>query len=322
MDRNTGIKVYLVATVFALTTGLSFLAAKTTLVYAAPLEALFFRFAAAFLFALFVIAVKGGMKNFKGKRLGPLLIPALLYAGGFFGFQFFGLLYASSVEAGIIMAVQPAITMIVAELAIKEKPSLSQRLCVAAAILAAAFLSAYGSVGGAEMDFRGILLIFLSALSMAGNVVYIRWISRDYSPMAVSFVSCAFGFLLYTAVILISGGMKGTLGHTFGLIAEPKFLGAILFLGIGCTMLTTLMNSYLMIYLEAIKVSVMGCAGTIITLLTGHFVLGEALTGVQIAGSVVILAAIVGTNYFGGPAQKNRLEKEPADKEREKEEGR
>lgn len=298
MDRNTGIKVYLAAVIGAVTTGFSFLGAKTALAWGSPLEALFFRFAAGFLFAAVLVCTKTVKTDFRGKRPGPLLIPALLYAGGFFGFQFFGLLYASSVEAGIIMAVQPAITMILAELTIKEKPNAAQRICVVVAILAAAFISAYGS-GEVEADIRGIILISLSALSMAGNVVYIRWIRNDYNPAEISFVSCALGFIIYTAVIIVQGGMNGTLGETFGLLKNPEFVTAILYLGVACTMLTTLINSYLMKYLEAVKVSVFGCAGTIITLMAGHFILGEELGAVRVLCSGVILAAVIGTNYFG-----------------------
>lgn len=299
MDRNTGIKVYSIATIFAITTGFSFLAAKEALKYATPLESLFFRFFVAFIMALILVAFKIVKTDFKGKKLGPLLIPALLYSGGFFGFQFFGLIYASSVEAGIIMAAQPAITMILAELAIKEKPNLAQRTCVIGAILAAAFISAYGSGGIETVDLRGVILIFLSAVSMAANVVFIRWIRNDYSPAEISFVSCSIGFAIYAAVVLVYGGITGTLSSTFSHVTEPGFVIAVLYLGIACTMLTTLLNSYMMIYLEAVKVSVFGCAGTVITLLAGFFILHESISLLQIICSVIILAAIVGTNYFG-----------------------
>lgn len=298
MDRNRGIKVYFVAVVSAVTIGFSFLAAKTALFYGSALEALFYRFVVGFLFAAVLLAFRVVKTDLRNKRLGPLLIPALLYSGGFFGFQFFGLMYTSSVEAGIIMAVQPAITMVMAELTIKEKPNNLQRLCVALAILAAAFISAYGS-GRVEVDFRGVILIFLSALSMAANVVYIRWKRNEYTPSEMSLASCAVGFIIYTTVILIHGGINSSIGETLALIKNPGFVIAVLYLGIACTMLTTLMNSYLMRYLEAVKVSVFSCSGTIITLLAGCFILNEEIGILQILCSCVIIAAVIGTNYFG-----------------------
>ncbi|MBQ4339940.1 MAG: DMT family transporter, partial [Firmicutes bacterium] len=222
-----------------------------------------------------------------------------LYSGGFFGFQFFGLLYASSVEAGIIMAAQPALTMILAELAIKEKPTKGQRVCVFAAILAAAFISAYGSGGVDTVDIRGIALILLSTLSLSANVVYIRWIRNDYTPAEVSFVSCLTGFVIYTIAVVIYGGMNGGLAPVFDNLKEPGFVIAVLYLGVACTMLTTLMNSYVMKYLEAVKGSVIGCIGTVITLLAGAIILDEELGIMQIVCSVIILLSVIGTNYLG-----------------------
>lgn len=302
MDRRTGIKVYTVAVISAMTIGLSFLFVKISLNYASPLQALFFRFLIAFLFAL-ILAVTGIMKvDLRGKKLLPVLAPALLYSAGFFGFQFFGMLYASSVEAGIIMAAQPAITMVVAELTIREKPTKIQRFCVLVAILAAAFISVYGSGSVDTVDPRGVILIFMSALSMAANVVFIRWIREDYTPAEVSFLSCAVGFGIYTAVILVWGILSGSLGETFALVKQPGFLGAMLYLGIGCTTLTTLMNSYVMRHLEAVKASVTSCIGTVVTLLAGVLILKESLGVLQVLCCVLILLAVVGTNYFG---QKN-----------------
>ena len=299
MDRRTGLKVYTVAVLAALTTGLSFLFVKISLGYASPLQALFYRFSIAFLFVLILMAVGAVKVDLKNKKLLPVLAPALLYSAGFFGFQFFGMLYASSVEAGIIMAAQPAITMVVAELTIKEKPTKIQRFFVLVAILAAAFISAYGSGGVESVDLRGVILIALSAISMAANVVFIRWIRSDYSPAELSFLSCGVGFLIYTVVILVWGVVSGNLGETFGLVQEPAFLGAMLYLGIGCTSLTTLMNSYVVKHLEAVKASVTSCIGTVVTLMAGVLILKESLSLMQVLCAVLILLAVVGTNYFG-----------------------
>ncbi len=321
----------MVAVIFAVTTGFSFLAAKYSLRSGDPIDALFFRFAIGFAFALIII---GGMKLRKKtserwagstieaeqegcektsqsagegsldtctpsknkKSKWGILIPALLYSCGFFGFQFFGLLYASSIEAGIIMACQPAITMVVAELAIKEKSTGFQRVCVAAAILSAIFISVLGSGGIGNIDLRGVILIFLSALSMAGNVVFVRWKRGEYKPTEISLASCAMGFAVYTTAVVVRGIMTGNLMEVLGLVTVPSFIISTAYLGIACTMLTTLMNSYLMVYLEAVKTSVFGCAGTVITLIAGHYILGESLTLVQVVFSEIILLAIIGTN--------------------------
>lgn len=300
MDRRTAIRVYIIACINTAAIGFSYLAAKVSLRSGSPVEALFYRFAIAFAFSLvilYIIRKRSAKPLEKRKRKWGLLIPAALYAGGFFGFQFFGLLYASSVEAGIIMAAQPALTMLIAEFAIKEKPTLVQRLCILAAIVSAAFISAYGTAGSDGVDVRGVVLIFLSALCMSANVVFIRWKRGEYTPVEISFASCGLGFVVYTAAVVIRGLVYGSLGETFMLVTEPSFLLSTAYLGMACTMLTTLMNSFLMIYLEAIKVSVFSSAGTVITLLSGYFILNEDLSPVKLVCAAVILTCVVVINY-------------------------
>ncbi|GEM_PF-1394833 len=307
MDGNTGIKVYSAAIICTAITGCSYLGAKISMMYGSVLDALFFRFMIAFIFALLLIAFKAVKIDLKNKKTAPLLVPAVLYAVGFFGFQFLGLQYASSVEAGIIMAAQPALTLILAELLIKEKTGVIQRICVLSAIVAAAFISVYGKGGIESVSIKGCVLILLSALSMSANIVAIRRLRNEYTPVEISFVSCGLGFTVYTIAVLISGGLTGTLANTFSLIKEPGFMAAVLYLGIGCTMVSTLLNSYTTRYLEAVKVSIFGCAGTVITLTTGALILREELSVMQVICSVIILAAVFGTNYSG---RKNTKRKE------------
>lgn len=299
MDRNTALKVYTVAVLNTVTISFSYLGVKTALRYAGPLESLFFRFAIGFLFAAVVVGSGLVKTDLRNKRLKPLLLPAVLYSVGFFGFQFFGLMYTTSIQAGIIMAAQPAISMILAEIILREKTNWIQRGSVFIAIVAGLFISLYGAGGLGSFDLRGVVLMFLSALSMGGNVVAIRWLRKEYSPAEVSFVSCSFGFIFYLAVFIIYGLAGGSLGSIGTYVTEPGFIISVAYLGAVCTMLTTLMNSYMMKYLETVKVSVFGTAGTVITLMVGFFVLGEPLSFMQAVCAVVILAAVIGTNYSG-----------------------
>lgn len=308
MDRSTGIKVYTVAVISTVTVSFSYLGVKTALNYTGPLESLFFRFAVGFLFAALLVGTRIVKTELRSKKLAPLLIPAVLYSVGFFGFQFFGLLYSTSIQAGIIMAAQPAISMILAEIILREKTNAIQRISVFVAIIAGLFISLYGTGGLGSFDIRGAVLIFLSALSMGGNVVAIRWLRKRYEPAEVSFASCSFGFVFYLLVFIVYGGVNGSLGNTLDYLREPGFLIAILYLGIVCTMLTTLMNSYMMKYLETVKVSVFGTAGTIITLLVGFFILGEPLSVLQVICAVIIIAAVIGTNYSGNGKNEQNTE--------------
>ena len=87
--------------------------------------------------------------------------------------------------------------------------------------------------------------------------------------------------------------------HFCGQQKADEIRAAMLYLGIGCTTLTTLMNSYIMRHLEAVKASVTSCIGTVVTLVAGVLILKESLGVLQVLCCVLILLAVVGTNYFG-----------------------
>lgn len=296
--KKTKTRVYAVAVICAVVTGMSFLAAKTSLMYATPLEALFLRFLIAFLFAAITIALGIVKVNYKGKPLRKLMGPMVLYSLGFFGFQFFGLMYATSIEASLLFAIMPAFTMMIAEIFLKEKPNWMQRACVFVTLGAVLFLFIFNNGGVGELNPIGAGLLLLSSICMAGNNVAVRWVRNDFTPAEISAAAITLGCGVYSVAILIVGGWNGTLGHTASLFANGGFLIAVLYLGIGCTMLTTLMNSYLMAHLEAVKTSAFGNLGTLLSIFAGAVILREPLTWVHLLCGAVIILGVLGTNMF------------------------
>lgn len=305
--RESAVKIYTVACICAVTTGFSFMAAKTSLIYATALEALFSRFFLAVVFAGLLGAAGAVRFQYRGKPIKLLFWPAVLYSVGFFGFQFVGLIYATSVEAGILYAVMPAFTMIIADLFLKERSNWIQRACMIMSLVSVVTLFFYcnGSLG--QMDPLGFFLLLISSLSMAANNVLLRWIRGIFSPAEVSLASCTMGLIVYSVMLLVSGAINGTLQRTAALFTNVSFLTAAVYLGIGCTMLTTLMNAYLMTHLEAIKTSAFSNLGTLITICAGSLLLQEPLTWVHIVCSAVIIAGVLGTNFFMTPKHPEHL---------------
>ena len=300
-QQESKVKIYSVACACAVTTGFSFMAAKTSLVYATPLEALFSRFFLAVIFAG-VLGALGVVKfRYKGKPVKKLFWPAALYSVGFFGLQFVGLMYATSVEAGILYAVMPAFTMIIAEVFLKERSNWIQRFCMIISLVSVVVLFLYCNGSLDQMNPVGFFLLLFSSLSMAANNVLLRWIRGVFSPAEVSLASCAMGLGVYTILLFASGLVQGSLSRTAALFINPSFLLAALYLGIGCTMLTTLMNAYMMAHLEAIKTSAFSNLGTLITICAGSLLLQEPLTWVHILCAGVIIAGVLGTNFFQKP---------------------
>jgi len=133
--EKSKIIVYGAAVLFSLIVGFSFLAVKTSMVIATPLEVLTYRYNFAALSALIPVAVRYVKIDLKGKPLKRLMLTAGFYLG-FMVFQAIGLLFATSIESGIIFAIIPILAKIIAHYYLGEKGDWKQNVFITLSIAA------------------------------------------------------------------------------------------------------------------------------------------------------------------------------------------
>jgi drug/metabolite transporter (DMT)-like permease len=290
---------YLFAVLNAVIIGFSFLFTKIALEYAHPLDTLTYRFAASF-FVMSVPVAFGWVKlTYRGKPLYKVLLLAAIYPLGFFMFQSFGLLHATSAEGGIMYAFTPVVTVIFASIFLKERTTLLQKLSI--------FLSVFGVIfifilTGSSIDLSnllGLFLLFLTCVTFAGYSVLARSLSKDFSPAELSYFMLAIGFVAFGAVSLAHHGMAGTLDLFFSPLASGTFITAILYLGILSSLVTALTANYVLSKIEASKMSVFTNLSTIVSIAAGSLFLGEKVTMYHLIGSLMIITGVIGANHFG-----------------------
>ncbi|MCR8842204.1 DMT family transporter [Paenibacillus sp. SC116] len=300
--NRTGIKLaYFLAVMNAVIIGFSFLFAKVALEYAAPLDTLTYRFAASFIVMSIPVAFGWIKLQYRGKALYKALLLSLMYPLGFFTLQTFGLQYASSAEGGILYACTPVVTLILASIFLKEKTSLLQKLSI--------FLSVFGVVFifvmmGSSIDFSnvtGLVLLFMTCVAFAGYSVMARSISQQFSPAEITYLMLGVGFATFLVTSLVQHSSAGTTEQFFAPIMNGTFtfIGSILFLGIISSLGTALAANYILSKMEASKMSVFTNLSTIVSIVAGAIFLGEEVTIYHLIGSVLIIAGVVGANYFG-----------------------
>lgn len=290
---------YMFAIMNAMIIGFSFLFTKNALEAADPLDTLAFRFMASFL-VMSIPVLLGRIKlNYRGKRFRMVLLLALFYPTSFFTLQTFGLLHASSAEAGILFALTPVLTMILAAYFLREKTNLKQKLSI--------FLSVFGVLfifilKGSHIDPRnmtGILLLFLSCLTLAGYSVLSRSLSKQFSPAELSYIMIGFGFVGFLAISGAKHMADGTLSTFFAPLASDKFIGSILYLGVLSSLVTSMLTNYVLSKMEASQMSVFSNLSTVISIAAGAIFLGEEVTVYHVIGSLMIIAGVIGVNRFG-----------------------
>ncbi|HSR04311.1 MAG TPA: DMT family transporter [Proteiniclasticum sp.] len=296
MEKKT--TAYLAALSMSIIIGFSFFTNKISLNTASPYAILAHRFSFAFL-GLLVLKGLGFMKFKMTKKEFLTILPlSLFYPLLFFTLQLLGLQRVFSSEAGIIQATTPLMTMILATVILKEKTARKQKIFMLISLTGVVYISL---MKGAELSISsltGYVLLLLSSLSSAMNLVLIRKLVRNHSFMKLTFVAITTGFIIFNLVNLMLHINEGSLHTYFYPLRTPSFLLGVLFLGVLSTLGTSLLSNFALSRLEASRMSIFNHLGTVISIFAGVLLLQEHLKYYQVIGAVLIIIGVIGTNYF------------------------
>lgn len=303
--KNNNTKAYFAAILNALIIGLSFLFTKLALTVTNPLNILAHRFTMSFI-AVSVPVLIGWIKlNISRKDILSILPLALFYPALFFSFQAFGLVYISSSEAGIIQAVVPVFTMILATIFLGENINLLQKISLMLSVGGVIYIFLMKGINLGSTSFAGIVLIVLSAFSSACYNVMARKKTKKYKPADLTYIMILIGFLSFNIISVADNIIKGTFTDYFVPLTKPIFLISILYLGILSSLITSLLANYSLSKMDATKMSVFANLSTLITMVAGVIFLHEELKSYHAIGAIMIIMGIIGTNFLGSKIYKN-----------------
>ena len=286
--------------------GLSFIFVKTGLAHASPMDMLAHRFVLAFIVASIVNVFRNKDVQAKVtvKTVVDILPLALFYPFLFFIFQAYGLLYISSAEAGIIQSFGPIFTVILAAIILGERSSKGQVLFILLSVIGALYLSFMKSTSESDFTIIGTVLILLSSLSVVTNSVLSRKLSKNYEPFTLTYIVLGLGALVFTVIALGMHWKKGTLSTFIQPLGNVQYLGALVYLGIISTLVSSFLANFALKRIEASKLGVFGNIGTVVTVLAGVLILKEPFYSYHFIGGAIILAGVIGANIL---KQKQKL---------------
>ena len=298
------ITVYASALLFSLIVGFSFLGVKTGVRLASPLATLTYRFNFAALAALIPIAVGLVPIGWKGKSKQKLLLTAGFYLG-FMVLQAIGLLFATSIESGIIFAIVPILTKLIAHFVLGETGNWKQNAFVGLSVTSVIAMIVLSAQNFSGVSLPGLLILFLSSLSMAISNVFMRHVRGVYTPYTIAFAISVGGCIVFNLATLFLGLKNGTMGNYFLPMKEPAFLLATAFLGIPSTLVSSLLMAYMLAHMEAVKATIFGNLSTAISMVVGLVLLKEPLYFYQILCTGFIITGVLGTSTTGsGPLRR------------------
>ena len=296
---NEKTKAYLAAVSFSTIIGFSFLFTKVALGFASPLTNLAHRYTVAALVLFILQQTKVIQIKLTKEDILSILPMSLFYPLLFFMFQSFALQYISSSEAGILQALVPIITLILASVFLKEKTTFIQKffLCLSVAGVIYIFLSK-GANLGVETGILGFMLMLGSVFSNAINNILSKYKGGQYRAIDLTVVVILVGFLVFNSLSLVTHFLSGNLMSYFEPLGHLSYLISILYLGILASIVTASLSIYAIVRLGASIVSVFGNLGTVLTIVAGAVFLHEPIYAYHIIGASLIIGGILGMNMF------------------------
>lgn len=299
MIKRDVLIAYICILSFAILVGFSFIGTKIAITAASPIETLAGRFGVSFLCVYILKKLKIFKINLTLNDYKVLSLLALFYAILFFGFQGLGLMYSSSLESGIVFAVGPALIAILAGIMLKEKPNFLQSLSIAISIAGVFYIFIMKGFSLKNASSLGLVLLFLGSFAQAIYNVLVRKFKDRFTPFEMSYGMFLVGAIFYVVVLLINHLIQGTLPLIFEPFKNPSFVAAVVYIGIGTTVLSTIFLNRALKSIEAYKAGIFQNLSTIISIFVGIIFLNEAFTKAHAIGAVLIILGVLGTNLFG-----------------------
>ena len=275
--------------------GLSYVFTKQATESAGAFELLGWRFFTAFL-VMTLLVITGTVKiNLKGKKLKSLLLVALFSPVIYFIGETVGIANTSASESGVFLACIPVVSLVASSLILKKKPTGRQTMGIVIT-LAGVLVTVFAAGASASLSVAGYIFLTIAVISYALYSVFVEK-AVDFTEAEITYIQLCAGALVFVVTALVKGFANGTARD---LIALPfrniHFLIAILYQGIGCSILAFFMSNAAIARIGVNRTSSFIGASTVVSILAGMLILSEPFSLMQLVGAIIIIAGIYTAN--------------------------
>ena len=271
--------------------GLSYIFTKQAINSASTLTLLGWRFLLAFLILL-LCSFLGIIKiRLKGKKIRPLLAVALFSPVIYYVCETIGISYTTTSESGAFLACIPVASLLASTLILKEKPKKIQVAGIMVT-LTGVLITVFAVGMKASFSAVGYVMLTAAVISYSLYSVFVEK-SEGYTEIEITFVMLAAGAAVYVTLALAEALIKGNLAYVAMLpLTDMSFLSAILYQGIGCSILAFFLSNVAISKIGVNRTSSFIGVSTVVSIAAGIIFLNEAFSGVQVIGAIVILAGV------------------------------
>jgi len=240
----------------------------------------------------FLIGLAVYRKHFKPISKKDFLIILFLGIIGVFLNQlsfFKGLETADPTTSALIIATAPILTGVLAAIFLKEKITLRMFFGAVLAIIGIFFVVTKGTMSAVQVD-KGLFWIVITMITFSIMIILTRVLSLRIDPLTITLYSNIVG-------LIVSIPFAFTLDSPIQISLDlPPWLllisTAVVIHGIA----TLVWNNYIR-YVDAAKASILSNLEPFVAMVLGFILLANPITGVELAGSLLIVGGVVLSTY-------------------------
>jgi drug/metabolite transporter (DMT)-like permease len=284
MREEKTLKLYYFATILAVVLwGASFIATKIAYQTYAPIQLGAARILLAAIFFRLIRAVKKDRESIQREDLPKVILSGFLGTTLYFTLQNIGVEMTSASNSALIVASFPAMTMLLEYVIYRTRPTLKKLTGIVLSVSGVAILSQI-SPDGSDSAIWGNLLMVGAGVVWAFYNFLTRSVVGRYSSMTLTYHQMLSGFVFFIPFVLLEGSEWK--------LPNPATAGALLYLGVGCSLIAFLLYNLGLRKLSAsASVSMLNLV-PVVGLILSVIVLKESISIVQLFGGAVVVAGV------------------------------
>lgn len=282
--------------------GFSYLFTKNITEEVSALTLLSWRYLTALIVMSILIAFRVISIDLKGKTLKPLLKIAVLVPVIYFIGETYGIQLTTASESGCIVASIPAVTMLLSALILKQMPT-GKMIAGIAITITGVVICVLSKGMSVSFNPLGYLMLIMGVVSYGLYGVFSRKEDR-FTSVEKTYVMMALGAVVFTVLAvcerLAAGGGAASIAELAVLpVTSRIFLITILYTGIGCSVISFLLQNLAIEMIGPTKTVAYAGITTLISIVSGIVILGETFTMAQVVGAALIIGGVYIVNKIG-----------------------
>ncbi len=284
--------------------GFSFMFSSLAMEMATPFVMLAHRFSLAVLLMLLLVALKVETIDFRGKRLGLLLVMGLFEPVLYFLGESYGILLTTTAFSGVMIATIPLFVLPASALFLKEIPTGRQVLWSVVSIAGVIVVALQGSRSG-NVTLPGILCLLLAVMSSVVFTILTRKLSEEFSAFERSFASFVMGAVSFWGLAIWEHRADPV--QLVAPFASGRYWLSMAFLSCVASVVCYLLLNQALADAPANQVAIGTNMVTVVSIFAGIVFLHEKFSWISVLASFVILIGIYGVQR-SAPEGKERLD--------------